>query len=178
MLLPFALVGASGTIDAAAFRAVEIYILIYSIMNLGAFAVLTSVAREAPSLLVEDFSGLMRRAPLIGGSMTVFLLSLAGIPPTAGFFAKLFVFAAAVESGGRAVGPWLAGVMVVNSVISLGYYILIVRQMIFVEGVRRPFRSPVLVTGIVVTAALAVFAIFLYPDMIARFPQAATLVSH
>src|SRR5205814_9148904 len=108
MLLPFALVGASGTIDAAAFRAVEIYILIYSIMNLGAFAVLTSVAREAPSLLVEDFSGLMRRAPLIGGSMTVFLLSLAGIPPTAGFFAKLFVFAAAVEAGGRAVGPWRA----------------------------------------------------------------------
>src|SRR5438309_998011 len=160
MLLPFALVGASHAIDAKAFQAVELYILIYGVMNLGAFAVVTAVARESPRLLTEDFSGLMRRAPLLAGAMTVCLISLAGIPPTAGFFAKLFVFAAAIHRGGRAVGPWLAGVMVVNSVVSLAYYIGIARQMIFVEGdTTRPFRSPALVTGVVVLAALAVFAI-------------------
>jgi NADH-quinone oxidoreductase subunit N len=177
MLLPFALVGASHAIDAKAFQAVELYILIYGVMNLGAFAVVTAVARERPSLLIEDFAGLVRRAPLIGLAMTVFLVSLAGIPPTAGFFAKLFVFAAAVHQGGRAVGPWLAAVMVVNSVVSLAYYIGIARQMIFVEGdTTRPFRSPALVTGVVVLAALTVFAIFVFPDMFARFPQGATLV--
>src|SRR5437588_3808164 len=177
MLLPFALVGATHTIDAKAFQAVELYILIYGVMNLGAFAVVIAVARDAPSLLIEDFAGLIRRAPLIALAMTLFLVSLAGIPPTAGFFAKLFVFAAAIHEGGRAVGPWLAGVMVVNSVISLAYYIGIARQMIFVEGEARPFRSPALVTGVVVLAAIAVFAIFVYPDMFARFPQGATLVA-
>jgi len=176
MLLPFALVGATHTIDSKAFQAVELYILIYGVMNLGAFAVVIAVARDAPGLLIEDFAGLMRRAPLLSVAMTVFLISLAGIPPTAGFFAKLFIFAAAIHEGGRAVGPWLAGVMVVNSVISLAYYIGIARQMIFVEGEPRPFRSPALVTGVVVLAAIAVFAIFVYPDMFARFPQGATLV--
>jgi NADH-quinone oxidoreductase subunit N len=177
MLLPFALVGASHAIDAKAFQAVELYILIYGVMNLGAFAVVTAVARESPRLLIEDFAGLVRRAPLIAVAMTLFLISLAGIPPTAGFFAKLFVFAAAIHQGGRAVGPWLAAVMVVNSVISLAYYISIARQMIFVPGEPRPFRSPALVTGVVVLAAVAVFAIFLYPDMFARFPPGATLVA-
>src|SRR5437588_7427251 len=177
MLLPFALVGVSHTIDSKAFQAVELYILIYGVMNLGAFAVVTAVARESPRLLIEDFAGLMRRAPLIALAMTLFLVSLAGIPPTAGFFAKLFVFAAAIHQGGRAVGPWLAAVMVVNSVISLAYYISISGQMIFVEGEPRPFRSPALVTGVVVLAAIAVFAIFVYPDMFARFPPGATLVA-
>jgi NADH-quinone oxidoreductase subunit N len=178
MLLPFALVGATHTIDAKAFQAVELYILIYGVMNLGAFAVVTALARESPGLLIEDFSGLMRRAPLIALPMTIFLVSLAGIPPTGGFFAKLFVFAAALHQGGRAVGPWLAGVMAGNAVISLAYYIGIARQMIFVEpeGDAKPFRSPALVTGVVVLAALAVFAIFVYPDMFARFPPGATLV--
>jgi NADH-quinone oxidoreductase subunit N len=176
MLLPFALVGASPSIDHQAFAAVELYILIYGVMNLGAFAVLTAMARESPSLLLDDFSGLMRRSPVLGGSMTMFLISLAGIPPTAGFFAKLFVFSAAVAEGGRAVGPWLAAIMVINSVISVGYYIGLTRQMIFVQGDRRPFRSPALITGVVVIAALTVFAVFIYPDVLARFPQGATLV--
>src|SRR5438045_1723465 len=82
MLLPFALVGASHAIDAKAFQAVELYILIYGVMNLGAFAVVTAVARESPRLLVEDFAGLVRRAPVIAVAMTLFLISLAGIPPT------------------------------------------------------------------------------------------------
>jgi NADH-quinone oxidoreductase subunit N len=178
MLLPFALVGASPSIDVQAFRAVELYILIYGVMNLGAFAVLTAMARESPTLLMEDFNGLIRRSPVLAGSMTVFLISLAGIPPTAGFFAKLVVFSAAVAEGGRAVGPWLAAVMVINSVISVGYYIGLTRQMIFVEGDLRPFRSPALITGMVLVAAVTVFAVFIYPDMFARFPQGATLVAH
>jgi NADH-quinone oxidoreductase subunit N len=176
MLLPFALVGATHTIDAKAFQAVELYILIYGVMNLGAFAVVTAVAKDRPSLLVEDFAGLMRRAPLIAGAMTLFLVSLAGIPPTAGFFAKLFVFFAAIHKGGRAIGPWLAGVMVVNSVISVGYYFAIARQMIFVDGEARPFRSPVLVTGVVVLAAVAVFGLFVYVQSLSGLVPGATLV--
>jgi NADH-quinone oxidoreductase subunit N len=176
MLLPFALVGATHTIDAKAFQAVELYILIYGVMNLGAFAVVISVARDAPALLMEDFAGLIQRAPLLTLAMTVFLVSLAGIPPTAGFFAKLFIFLAAIHKGGRAVGPWLAGVMVVNSVISVGYYFSIVRQMIFVRAEPRPLRSPALVAGIATLAAVAVFGLFVYVDAFARIVPGATLV--
>src|SRR5436309_6182241 len=181
MLLPFALVGASHAIDGKAFQAVELYILIYGVMNLGAFAVVTAVAREKPGLLIEDFAGLMRRAPLLAGAMTICLISLAGIPPTAGFFAKLFVFFAAIHQGGRAVGPWLAGVMVVNSVISLAYYIAIARQMIFVrdeDAEARPFRSPALVTGVAALAALAVFGLFVYVQAFAGVVPGTTLVGH
>jgi NADH-quinone oxidoreductase subunit N len=176
MLLPFALVGASHAIDAKAFQAVELYILIYGVMNLGAFAVVIAMARDAPRLLIEDFAGLMRRAPVIAVAMTVVLVSLAGIPPTAGFFAKFFVFFAAIHEGGRSIGPWLAGVMVVNSVISVGYYLAIVREMIFVEGDRRPFRSPALVTGLAVLSAVAVVGLFVYVQSLAGVVPGATLV--
>jgi NADH-quinone oxidoreductase subunit N len=176
MLLPFALVGATHAIDAKAFQAIEIYILIYAVMNLGAFAVVVAMSREKPTLLVEDFAGLMRRAPLIALAMTVCLVSLAGIMPTAGFFAKFFVFFAAVHDGGRAIGPWLAGVMVVNSVISLGYYIAIVRQMIFVPGDGRPFRAPALTAGVAVLGAVAVIGLFIYVQSLTGVVPATTLV--
>jgi NADH-quinone oxidoreductase subunit N len=148
--------------------------LIYGVMNLGAFAVVVAMAREAPGALISDFAGLARRAAPVALAMTVFLVSLGGIPPTAGFWAKFFIFTAAIDRGG--VGPYLAVVLVVNSVISLYYYLTVVRQMIFVEGVDRPLVTPVLVTGVVVLAAAAVFAIGIYPDLFARFPPGATLV--
>ncbi|MFN2544521.1 MAG: NADH-quinone oxidoreductase subunit N [Actinomycetota bacterium] len=176
MLLPFALVGATHAIDARAFQAVELYILIYGVMNLGAFAVVIAMAREAPRLLLDDFAGLIRRAPVVAVAMTVVLISLAGIPPTAGFFAKLYIFAVAVDEHGRGIGPWLAGIMVVNSVISVGYYISIVRQMILVEGEQRPFRSPALVTGVAVLSAVAVVGLFIYVQSLAGVVPGATLV--
>src|ERR671922_3060710 len=129
MLLPFALVGLGA--DPLAFESAVLYILIYAVMNLGAFAVVVALAREAPGALVADFAGLWRsrRAPGLAVAMALFLLSLAGIPPLAGFWAKFRIFQAAIS----AEQAWLAVVMVVNSVISIWYYVGVVRQMYFVQ---------------------------------------------
>jgi NADH-quinone oxidoreductase subunit N len=174
ILLPFALAGAGPEVDRAAFSATVTYILIYAVMNLGAYAVCVAVARERPGLLISDFAGAARRAPLLGVGMTLFMVSLAGVPPTGGFWAKFFVFTAAIERGG--IGVWLAAIMVVNSVISLYYYLAIPRQMIFADGEERPLAPPILVRGVVAVAAVGIVALFVFPDLLARAPQGATLV--
>jgi NADH-quinone oxidoreductase subunit N len=172
MLLPFALIGTSAEIDRQAFSAAVLYILIYGVMNLGAFAVVVALAREAPGVLIEDFAGLGQRAATLAVPMAVFLVSLAGIPPTAGFWGKFFIFQAAINAD----QAWLAIVMVLNSVISLYYYVSIVRQMFFVQLPEpRPLRAPVLVTGVAVLAMAAVVAVGILPDLFAQFPPAATL---
>lgn len=177
MLLPFALATTSLTsVNREAFAAVVLYILVYAVMNLGAFAVVIGMAREAPGTLVSDFDGLGQRAPALAVSMVMFLISLAGIPITPGFWGKLFIFRAAIDRGG--VGPWLAVAMVVNSVISLAYYFSIVRAMFFqplAEPVR-PFRPPALVTAVVVLAAGGVLAVGVFPDLFAHFPDLSTLI--
>ena len=174
MLLPFALAGGGARTDGLAFSAAVTYILIYAVMNLGAFSVVVALSRESRGLLIADFAGLMKRAPLVAVAMTVFMVSLAGIPPAGGFWAKFFVFTAAIDRGG--LGPWLAAAMVVNSVISLYYYLLIPRMMIFEEGEERPLLGSRLVRGVVAVAAAAIVAVFVFPDLLARAPQLATLV--
>ena len=172
MLLPFALVGTSAAVDKQAFSAAVLYILIYGVMNLGAFAVVIAVSREEPGVLIEDFAGLGQRAAALAVPMALFLVSLAGIPPTAGFWGKFFIFRAAINAD----QAWLAIVMVVNSVVSLYYYVSIVRQMFFVQLPEpRPLRAPVLVTGVAVLAMAAVVAVGILPDLVAQFPPDATL---
>jgi NADH-quinone oxidoreductase subunit N len=177
MLLPFALATASVTaVNKEAFAAVTLYILVYAVMNLGAFAVVIGLAREAPGILVSDFAGFGQRAPAAAVAMTMFLISLAGIPITPGFWGKFFIFRAAIDRGG--IGPWLAVAMVVNSVISLVYYLGIARAMFFeplTEPVR-PARAPALITAVTLVAAGGVLAVGIFPDLFAHFPQLSTLV--
>jgi NADH-quinone oxidoreductase subunit N len=175
MLLPFALIGADPTVNRDAFAAAVTYILIYAVMNLGAFGVVIAMARESAGLLIDDFSGLVRRAPVLGLSMTVFMVSLAGIPPTGGFWAKFLVFKAAIEAGG--LGTALAIVMVVNSVVSLYYYLAVPRAMIFSDPLlERPVRSPALVSVVATVAMVAILVIGVYPEVFAKFPPLSTLV--
>jgi NADH-quinone oxidoreductase subunit N len=175
MLLPFALVGLGGNPTATnelAFSSAVLYILIYGVMNLGAFGVVLAVAREAPGALISDFSGLGRRAPALALSMAIFMLSLAGIIPLAGFWAKYGIFQAAIQ----AEQLWLAIVMLVNSVISVFYYVLIIRAMYFVEVPQaRPLRAPAGVVAVVAVAAVAILVVGILPDLFAQFPQGATL---
>lgn len=168
MLLPFALAGISPEVNAAAVHAAVLYILIYGVMNLGAFAVVVALSRESPGLLISDFAGLWRRAPTLAMAMAVFMLSLGGIPPLAGFWAKFFVFLAALQ----AAQVWLAVVMVINSVISLYYYIAVVRPMFFIDApIERPVRAPALVGAVVALAAVAVIAVGVFPGLLARLPS-------
>jgi NADH-quinone oxidoreductase subunit N len=177
MLLPFALVTTTNpSLNHDAFAAAVFYILVYGVMSLGAFAVVIGLSREAPGALIDDYAGLGQRAPILAVAMTTFLVSLAGVPPTAGFWGKFVIFQAAIDRGD--IGPWLAAIMVLNSVISLGYYLAVARQMVLVpsEVERRRPRVPGLVTGLILLGALAVIVVFIYPDLFARFPQDATLV--
>jgi NADH-quinone oxidoreductase subunit N len=175
MLLPFALVGADPNVNASAFAASVTYILIYSIMTLGAFAVVVAMSREARSLQISDFAGLGKRAPVIAVAMTVFMVSLAGIPPTGGFWGKFLVFGAAIEAGG--IGVALAIVMLVTSVVSLYYYLAVPRQMLFVEpDQERRLAAPALVTTVTVVATVAILAVGVWPELLAHFPPLATLV--
>ena len=115
----YLLVGfAAGSDDGAA--AVVFYLTVYAFMNLGAFGVLCALARHGRERdRIEDLSGLFHRRPGVAGVMTLFLFALAGLPGTAGFWAKLYVFKAAIDSG------WieLAIVGVLTSVVSVYYYL-------------------------------------------------------
>jgi NADH-quinone oxidoreductase subunit N len=175
MLLPFALVSADSGINQDAFAAGVTYILIYAIMTLGAFAVVIALSRESRGLLISDFAGLGKRSGVIAFAMTVFMVSLAGIPPTGGFWAKFLVFKVAIARGG--IGTALAIVMLVNSVISLYYYLAVPKQMLFVEPEHdRPLASPRLVTAVTILTTAAVVAVGVWPELVAHFPPLSTLV--
>lgn len=177
ILLPFALVTSDAASNHLAFSASVAYILIYGVMNLGAFAVVTAVSRRAPNLLIADFAGLARVVPLLAVGMTIFMISLAGVPPTGGIWAKLLIFRAAIERG-AILGPLLAAAMVINSVISIAYYLLIPREMIFREPGEglAALRSPALVSGVVAIAMVVIVAIFFLPNPFADLADLSTLV--
>src|SRR2546430_12472789 len=100
-----------------------IYLLIYSFMQLGAFTVIVLLRRsDAIGDELKDFSGLSFRSPFAAFAMLFFMLSLGGIPPTAGFMGKFWLFSAAIDSG----YVWLAVIGVLHSAISLYYYLRIV----------------------------------------------------
>jgi NADH-quinone oxidoreductase subunit N len=112
---------AAGGPDGSA--AAVFYLAVYSFMNLGAFALLTMMGRGSDEpVLVSDLAGLGFRQPLVGLALTLFMVSLGGIPPTAGFMGKVLVFGAAVKAG--LVWP-LVVVGVLNSVVSVFYYLRI-----------------------------------------------------
>jgi NADH-quinone oxidoreductase subunit N len=129
--------------------AIAIYLLVYAFMNLGAFAVIIVMRRR--DLIgdeIEDFSGLMARAPGMAILMLIFLLSLAGIPPTAGFIGKYFIFLSLVETGHY----YLAVLAVAYSVVALYYYFRIVVAMFM----RNAAEAVPLATSVGVKVALAV----------------------
>jgi NADH-quinone oxidoreductase subunit N len=105
--------------------AVLIYFMMYLFMNLGAFFVVMLVANKTGSEDISVYRGLGYRAPLVGVAMAIFLVSLTGLPPTAGFIGKLYLFAALLQ----AKWIWLAVVGALNSVISLYYYARVLRYM-------------------------------------------------
>jgi NADH-quinone oxidoreductase subunit N len=109
----------------AGIAAVLIYFVVYMFMNLGAFYVVMLVANKTGSEDIDSYKGLGFRSPLVGVSMVIFFISLAGLPPTAGFIGKLFIFASLLD----AKWVWLAIVGAINSVISLYYYVRVVRNM-------------------------------------------------
>jgi NADH-quinone oxidoreductase subunit N len=145
--------------------AMLIYLLIYAFMQLGAFAVVVLLRRrDVVGDELKDFSGLAFRQPFAAFAMLLFMLSLGGIPPTAGFMGKFWLFSAAIESG----YVWLAVIGVLNSAVSLYYYIRLVvfmylkKEAIGSEPVTSPALGFVLGAAVVATIVLGVYPRLLF----------------
>lgn len=175
MLAPLAVIGADGQ---EALTAVVVYLIIYTAMNLGAFAVVIAVARRTGSAEIESYRGLFSYSPALAVLMSVFLFALAGIPPLGGWVAKFLVFRALLAPGDLA-GAALAVVVAVNSVIALFYYANVARQMWFEpapEGETTPIRVPVALTAALAISALGTLAFGIFPGLVTHFGDVADLV--
>ncbi len=117
------------TLTDQGISAMLMYFVAYLLMNLGAFYVVMLVANKYHTEDIEGYSGLGYRSPYIAFALTVFLFSLTGIPPTFGFIGKLYLFAALIHTN----YIWLAVVGVLNSVVSLYYYVKVIRNMYLVQ---------------------------------------------
>jgi NADH-quinone oxidoreductase subunit N len=147
-----------------------IYLLVYTLMNLGAFGIIISLRRRGlVGDNVDDMAGLAQKAPGMALMMAVFMLSLGGLPATGGFIGKYFLFGGLVLRGG-AEGKnwyyWLAGWGIINTVVSFYYYVRFIKVMYLGERVAddRPLSmSPALTTALVV-ALIGIIAIGIYPQ--------------
>ena len=151
-----------------------IYLFIYTIMNLGVFGCIIALRRQGIiGDRMDDLNGLMKKAPGLTVMMTIFLLSLGGIPPTAGFIGKFYLFAGLIETG----NPWLvrlAILAVVMSVVSLYYYIRFIKAM-YIEAETEP-QSVTLAPSLgvaLVGAAVLVLYIGVFPQRLIDFTQKA-----
>ena len=166
--------GASGGTPGLA--SVMIYLALYSFMTLGAFAVIGMLRKGGiEGEEIEDFTGLAKRQPLAAFLMLLFMASLAGIPPTAGFIGKFYVFMAAVESG----LAWLAAIALIFAAVSAYYYM----RVVMVMYMREPDPSsiaPRLVTSPALSFVLAfavagVILLGLFPDPLVSFALQSVL---
>ena len=166
----YLLIGAvTGT--ARGITAMLVYLFVYAFMQLGAFAVLALMRRhDVVGDELKDLNGLLFRQPFAAIAMLLFMLSLGGIPPTAGFMGKFWLFGAAIESG----YIWLAVIGVLNSAVSLYYYIRIVVYMMLKNepAGSEPKQSPALAVAMV-AAVVATLLLGVYPQPLFEFAQAS-----
>lgn len=161
MLIGLVAVNQSGSSPFSGLNGVLIYLFAYLFTNLGAFTCVIAIEDATGITEIPQYAGLIRRAPYVAALFVFFFLSLAGIPPTAGFIGKFFVFGSALRQG----FIFLAAVGVVNSVVSVFYYFNVVRAAFFQPATDpTPIRlSPVVTLALTVTAVVVL--------LIAIFPQ-------
>jgi NADH-quinone oxidoreductase subunit N len=152
--------------------AVLFYSLVYACMTIGAFGMVILLARgTARGDQIDDFTGLAQESPSAAALMLLFLLSLTGIPPTAGFVGKFYLFAAAVDAG----YIWLVLIAVVNSAISLYYYMRVVMVMYMrnlpPQGIAMS-RSPALYLALLLAAAVTLL-LGIFPGPVLEFARAS-----
>jgi NADH-quinone oxidoreductase subunit N len=151
------------------------YLLAYTFTTLGTFGVVAWIGRRGDErLFIDDWAGLSGSRPALALAMTVFLLSLGGVPPTGGFFGKFYLFRAAMAEP-ELYPLVIAGVL--NSVISMYYYLRVVVAMYFRETVRphEPFGSPSIRLGLVLSA-IAVVALGVVPGVVVEWADTAAPV--
>ncbi|TLY43504.1 MAG: NADH-quinone oxidoreductase subunit N [Nitrospirae bacterium] len=149
------------------------YLLTYLFANLGAFAVVIAFSQSTNSDEIEDYSGLNRRSPFLAFTMLVFLLSLAGVPPLAGFIGKLYLFVAAIKEGLYT----LIVVGLISIVISLYYYLVVVKKM-YISEPSDP--TPITVSGalqaVIYVGLAGTLILGVYPKPFIEYAVAATTI--
>ena len=152
------------------------YLIVYAAMNLGAFAVVIAVARKTRSGEISSYGGLMSYSPVLATLMTIFVASLAGIPPLGGWIAKFSAFKAVI-SAGTGWSYALAVVAAVNSVIAFGYYGNVFREMWMSpppDGDKTPIRTPTSLNAALVICAAATIILGVLPNAVMRFGDLST----
>jgi NADH-quinone oxidoreductase subunit N len=177
-LIGFVAAGAAATPQdrSAALSAVAFYLLAYAIMNMGAFAVVTLIARRGDQqTTVDDYNGIGFASPVLAFSLSLFLLSLLGMPLTAGFMGKIFVFSAALKQG----YIWLVVIGVLNTAISAYYYLRLIIVMFFRErtGAWEVPPIPASMAVALVLTVLGIFYLGLFPGRVFNAFQARPTIS-
>jgi NADH-quinone oxidoreductase subunit N len=153
--------------------AILFYLLTYLFANLGAFAVVIAVSNLIRSDEIDDYNGLNRRSPFLAFAMLVFLLSLAGVPPLAGFIGKLYIFVAAIKE--ELYTLILVGL--VNIVISMYYYLVIVKKMYINEPTdRSPLRASPTMQAVIYIGLAGTLILGIYPKPFIEWAVAATMM--
>ncbi|MBK7142296.1 MAG: NADH-quinone oxidoreductase subunit N [bacterium] len=153
---------------------VAFYAFTYLFANMGAFAIVTMFEDKTGSTRIASYAGLSKTSPFVAASLAVFLLSLAGIPPLAGFLAKYYVFAAAIKLAGASPDYlflyWVVGIGLLTSVFALYYYAYVIKMMYF-SAETSPYtfslKNPIIV--VVSVGLVGVFLFGLFPDSIMQF---------
>ena len=151
------------------FAATLFYTTIYAITLVGTFGIIALVKRETGSDDIANFTALHKRSPLLAACMGIFLLSLAGLPPFAGFFGKFYLFTAVIAAGPSHAGVWLVAIALAGSLVSL-YYYLSVLKVIFVDKTEETRVSPIKIDGVqfLTLSALgaAIILLGIFPDFL------------
>ncbi len=129
LMVGLATMGVSPATDVLGQSGVLFFLAGYALANLGAFTAIIAISNKLDSDLIQDYSGMIKRAPLLALALSLCLVSLIGMPPAAGFMAKFYIFRGAVQNGLL----WLVIIAVINSVISAYYYLRVVKVMWFGE---------------------------------------------
>lgn len=168
VMAPLAIAGDSVVVADEALRAVVTYLVIYAAMNLGVFGVILAIARKTRSAEISSYGGLFQYAPGLTVAMTIFLMSLAGIPPLGGWWAKFAIFKALAAADSFA-GWSLAVIAAVNSVVALYYYLSVLRTMWADEapdGDIAPIRVPASLVAAMALTVIATVAFGVWPPLV------------
>jgi NADH-quinone oxidoreductase subunit N len=164
---------------APAYAAVLFYLLSYALVKIGAFTIVSEIGGSGEkNLTLDDYAGLAQRQPFAAAALSLYLLSLLGLPVTAGFFGKFYIFKAAVNSHLL----WLAVLMAINSVIGAYYYLRVIVVMYMKEGSAEAMAAPVARFPVAVNVVLAITAIGtvyfgLFPNQVLYFILQPNLIA-
>jgi len=162
-----------------AYAAVLFYLLSYALVKIGAFTIVSEIGGTGEkNLSLDDYAGLAQRQPFAAATLSLFLLSLLGLPVTAGFFGKFYIFKAAVNSHLM----WLAVMMAINSIIGAYYYLRLIVVMYMKEGSAEAMAAPVVRFPVAVNVVLAITAIGtvyfgLFPNQVLNFILQPNLIA-